>query len=95
MCYNCGCGIPDDDMGHPDNITTKTFESLSRAIAKDVANTKKLVFEYSTGNESLSENEKQAVDEMFEKASNAWGQSIDDAKKETGYMLKREVSHAQ
>lgn len=21
MCYNCGCGIKDDDMGHEENIT--------------------------------------------------------------------------
>lgn len=34
MCYNCGCGLPDDDMGQgsmgvdPDgkSITTKSFE---------------------------------------------------------------------
>lgn len=26
MCYNCGCGMPDDDHGDPKNITNKTFE---------------------------------------------------------------------
>lgn len=37
MCYNCGCGMPDDDMGQghagvdPDgkSITTKTFEAAA------------------------------------------------------------------
>jgi len=39
MCYNCGCGIPDDDMGvgnagvDPDgkSITTKTFEEAAKS----------------------------------------------------------------
>jgi hypothetical protein len=26
MCYNCGCGKLDDDMGNPKNLTNKTFE---------------------------------------------------------------------
>lgn len=29
MCYNCGCGMPDDDMGDPKNITNKTIDELS------------------------------------------------------------------
>ena len=31
MCYNCGCGKPDDDMGDPKNITDKTFEEAAKA----------------------------------------------------------------
>lgn len=35
MCFNCGCGIPDDDMGqghagvdpHGKSITNKTFKA--------------------------------------------------------------------
>jgi len=26
MCYNCGCGMPDEDHGNPKNITNKTFK---------------------------------------------------------------------
>ena len=26
MCYNCGCGKPEDDHGNPKNITNKTFK---------------------------------------------------------------------
>jgi hypothetical protein len=26
MCYNCGCGLPDEKHGHPDWITNETFE---------------------------------------------------------------------
>lgn len=31
MCYNCGCGNPNDDMGHADNITTATFAKAAKA----------------------------------------------------------------
>lgn len=26
MCYNCGCGLPDEDHGHPHWITNETFD---------------------------------------------------------------------
>jgi len=31
MCYNCGCGMPNNDMGDPKNITNKTFEEAAKA----------------------------------------------------------------
>ena len=31
MCYNCGCGMPNNDMGNPKNITNKTFEEAAKA----------------------------------------------------------------
>lgn len=31
MCYNCGCGMPDEDHGNPKNITTKTFEEAAKS----------------------------------------------------------------
>ena len=31
MCYTCGCGSPDNDMGDPRNITDKTFEEAAKA----------------------------------------------------------------
>lgn len=31
MCYNCGCGIPDNNMGSDDNITTATFDRAAEA----------------------------------------------------------------
>jgi len=31
MCYNCGCGKLDNDMGNPKNITNKTFEEAAKA----------------------------------------------------------------
>jgi hypothetical protein len=32
MCYNCGCGMPNNDMGNPQNITNKTFEEAAKAV---------------------------------------------------------------
>ena len=29
MCYNCGCQMPNNDMGKPENITNKTFEKAA------------------------------------------------------------------
>lgn len=34
MCYNCGCGMPNNDMGKPENITTKTLEQAARAMGQ-------------------------------------------------------------
>lgn len=31
MCWNCGCMMPDDDMGNPDNITTRTIIKAGKA----------------------------------------------------------------
>ena len=31
MCWNCGCMSPDDEHGHPDNITTETLRKAARA----------------------------------------------------------------
>ena len=35
MCYNCGCGNPNDDMGNPDNITNATFDKSAKASNQD------------------------------------------------------------
>lgn len=35
MCYNCGCGIPEDNMGKKDAtggaLTEKSFEELAKS----------------------------------------------------------------
>ena len=35
MCWNCGCMLPDDDHGNPDNITTETLRKAGRADGPD------------------------------------------------------------
>ena len=34
MCYNCGCGMPNNDMGKSENITNKTFEEAAAAMGQ-------------------------------------------------------------
>lgn len=45
MCFNCGCGIPDDNMGKPDaagaSLTEKTFEELAESWDMTVEEAKK------------------------------------------------------
>ena len=40
MCYNCGCGMPNNDMGKPDNITNKTFEQAASAMGQSAKDAK-------------------------------------------------------
>lgn len=35
MCWNCGCMMPDDDHGNPDNITTETLRKAAKASGPD------------------------------------------------------------
>ena len=92
MCYNCGCHIPDDDMGHPDNITTDTFKALGKKVGKKEPETRQWVFDYLEAQNNDPEASKNSdIEEMFVKASKAWGQGVKEAKKQTFNMLKSEM----
>jgi hypothetical protein len=41
MCYNCGCGMPNNNMGKKDNITNKTFEQAAKAMGQTAEDGKK------------------------------------------------------
>ena len=53
MCYNCGCGMPDDDMGkghagvdpHGTSITNKTFEQAAKGEGMSQEEAKKNTLE--------------------------------------------------
>jgi hypothetical protein len=45
MCYNCGCGKLDDNMGNPKNITNKTFEEAARASGQKTEEAKRNAYE--------------------------------------------------
>ena len=45
MCYNCGCQMPDNDMGNPKNITNKTFNEASKAAGQSADEAKKNTLE--------------------------------------------------
>jgi len=48
MCYNCGCDIPDDNMGKADvsgaSLTDVSFEEMAREWGMTVEETKKNVY---------------------------------------------------
>ena len=41
MCYNCGCQMPNNDMGKSENITNETFEKASDAMGMSVKESRK------------------------------------------------------
>ncbi len=45
MCYNCGCQMPDDDMGNPKNITNKTFQEAAAVSEQTVEEARKNALE--------------------------------------------------
>ena len=45
MCYNCGCEMPDNDMGDSKNITNKTFEEAANAAGQSPEEAKKNVLQ--------------------------------------------------
>ncbi len=45
MCYNCGCRMPKNDMGNPDNITEEDFEKAAKAAGTDVGTAKRNTYE--------------------------------------------------
>ena len=32
MCYNCGCKMPNNDMGKAENITNQKFDEAAKAM---------------------------------------------------------------
>ena len=45
MCYNCGCQMPDNDMGDPKNITNETFKEAAKAAGQSAEEAKKNTLE--------------------------------------------------
>jgi len=41
MCYNCGCGMPNNDMGNPANITNNTFEEAAKVMRQSAEDAKR------------------------------------------------------
>jgi hypothetical protein len=92
MCYNCGCGNPQDDMGDTNNITEQTFAHMAEHSGESIGATKLSVYqllqeEIETGKPIHEEH----LNEMFEKAAKSWGQSVEDAKRKTYDLLKYEL----
>lgn len=41
MCYNCGCGVADDDMGDPNNLTAEDFKKAAAASNQSIEEAKR------------------------------------------------------
>lgn len=92
MCYNCGCHLPEDDMGHPDNITNQTLQEIANKQNKTFDQVRNELFEWlqkKLDNKKVTANKE--YKEMFHKASLAWGQSIPDAERLTYELLQEEL----
>ncbi len=44
MCYNCGCGMINDDMGNKDNITEDTIKKAAQASGTSIEEAKKNMY---------------------------------------------------
>lgn len=91
MCYNCGCGNPHDDMGHPHNITRHTLEHLAADFGKSEEEMRKIMLAYTAGQKGEFDDK---LEKVFSEAAVAWGQSVDNAKQETKKQLEKEAKHA-
>lgn len=90
MCYNCGCHNPHDDMGHPDNIIDeKQLKDLATHWDKSLADTKNELYKILSSDEPIEDD---FLNQIFDKAAKAWGQSVDEAKKNTYKELKNQLS---
>lgn len=85
MCYNCGCFNPQDDMGNEKNITEITLEKLSEKWGKNIDEVKKTIL---TAIKENKINENADLKTMFEDASKAWGQSVEEAIDNTKDLLE-------
>lgn len=45
MCYNCGCQMPNNDMGKAENITNETFQQAADAMGMTAAESRKNALE--------------------------------------------------
>lgn len=86
MCYNCGCAIPDFDMGNPDNITNQTLKRLATKWDMELVDVKKKLLD------ELQQNTVQTPEfiTMFQLAAKSWGQTIEDARQKTQRLLIRQ-----
>lgn len=84
MCYNCGCHIPQDDMGNPDNLTDSTLKKIAEGRNIPLDKLKANLKTYLQSN--LTDDAE--FEREFSKAAKAWGQSVEEAKKNTLQLLK-------
>lgn len=91
MCYNCGCFNPDDDMGSELNITHQTLQNLAKHWNKSLQESQLMLLNLLQSNDPSLETDP-FLSKLFIQAAKAWGQSLDEAKKNTQILLKSELN---
>ncbi len=92
MCYNCGCQNPDDDMGDVNNITNSTLAHVAEHWGKTFDEARVILMKaLETQDKNILEDSH--IKEMFVSAAKAWGQSVDESKKNTLSLLRKEVKN--
>jgi hypothetical protein len=81
--------IADDNMGSDDNITNKTFSEIAKKKNKSVDEVKHDVL-HMLDEGKITDSD---VEQMFVVASKVWGQSIEEAKKNTKDLLQDVLKH--
>lgn len=95
MCYNCGCGLREDDMGqghalsqpNGKSITDQTFDELAKKWNTDADGARKLVYGLLTGTEHDEEKE-HFMDHLYHEAAHSQGMTEEEAKNEAIKLLK-------
>lgn len=75
-------------MGHPDNLTNSTFGELAKKWNKTVEEVKLDVYN-ALVNKTVDKNPD--LKNTFVKASQAWGQTVEEAQQQTLHLLKHEL----
>lgn len=79
-------------MGNPKNITESTLTRLSQHWNKSLEDTKKeLLNLLDTHDKRLEED--QHLKTMFSEAAKSWGQTLEEAKKNTRELLKSQIKN--
>ena len=78
--------MPDDDMGHHDNITNHTFHHKGERLGKNEKEAKEIVL---AALESDTVEQNPELVEMFNKAAVAEGQTVDESKRNALFLLKK------
>lgn len=96
MCYNCGCGLPDDDMGvghalaepNGKSLTDKSFKILSEKWNVSENEAKKITLELLTG-EKNDIDLKSELNSLMDEAAKSQGMTIEESQDETIKLLKQ------
>lgn len=88
MCYNCGCGVPTDNMGDKNNITEGMLEEHAKSKKIDLS---ELKIDLLNKLEKDPQNIRPDYEKMFKTAADSWGQSVEEAKKEALSLLKKQL----